>query len=478
MAVQGPIPVEFGTGVPARGVRGGGRSSRCGTSRRPRPAGSCSRRTRRGLPLWVVDVIDGDPLARDKTARVKVAAADQPVLPAPAAGLPFVPVEFAGLTVTPYVNQAGRLAYSLKATGVRARARRPRWRGAGERGMSGPATPTRRSAPPRRAGPHPGVVLPRRRPGSAWSGCGLTGRTWPYPTATCRCASARRPGPVTAEDARIARHLADQAAEYAAAIERLSAASRRLPNPGPQPRLPGIRRHEQGGAAGAGTSGRPFLRPSRHSKEMRRGDHRMRGSVRGEQYAQVDNHDPFAPPAGGPRSTAPPSGHLARPARSGWVADRLVPGPPSAAGPGGRGHLAGLAAGGLARPGRPGGRHRWPRSRAAGVAAGLVRPAGDRPGAGPVAVVVLPAPLARRAARRRARAPRYRAGSGPGARQGSRGPLRRPGGRGLVSGQAPDDFADKAEPGARVRGALCAGSAPARPAQSSWSWSAATPSRS
>ena len=29
-------------------------------------------------------------------------------------------VEFTGLTVTPYVNQAGRLAYSVKATGVRA----------------------------------------------------------------------------------------------------------------------------------------------------------------------------------------------------------------------------------------------------------------------------------------------------------------------------------------------------------------------
>ena len=59
-------------------------------------------------------MIDADPAARDKTARVKVAAADQPVLPAPPAGLPFVPVEFAGLTVTPYVNQAGRLAYSLQ----------------------------------------------------------------------------------------------------------------------------------------------------------------------------------------------------------------------------------------------------------------------------------------------------------------------------------------------------------------------------
>ena len=41
------------------------------------------------------------------------------MLPAPAGGLPFVPVELAGLTVTPYVNQAGRLAFSVKATGVR-----------------------------------------------------------------------------------------------------------------------------------------------------------------------------------------------------------------------------------------------------------------------------------------------------------------------------------------------------------------------
>ena len=70
--------------------------------------------------------------ARDKTARVKVAAPDQPVLPAPAAGLPFVPVEFAGLTVTPYVNQAGRLAYSLKASGVRAPGRGGRGGGAQE----------------------------------------------------------------------------------------------------------------------------------------------------------------------------------------------------------------------------------------------------------------------------------------------------------------------------------------------------------
>jgi hypothetical protein len=48
-----------------------------------------------------------------------VAAQVQPVRPNGPAGVPFVPVEFTGLTVTPYVNQAGRLGYSLKASGVR-----------------------------------------------------------------------------------------------------------------------------------------------------------------------------------------------------------------------------------------------------------------------------------------------------------------------------------------------------------------------
>jgi hypothetical protein len=81
-----------------------------------------------GQPVWVVEVIDADPAARDKTAKVKIAAPAQPVLPAGPAGMPFVPVEFAGLTVTPYVNQAGRLAYSLKAAGVR---------GAGRPGRAG-----------------------------------------------------------------------------------------------------------------------------------------------------------------------------------------------------------------------------------------------------------------------------------------------------------------------------------------------------
>ena len=72
-----------------------------------------------GAPLWAVEVIDADPQARARTVKIKVISAQQPMLPPAAGGAPFVPVEFTGLTVTPYVNQAGRLAYSLKATGVR-----------------------------------------------------------------------------------------------------------------------------------------------------------------------------------------------------------------------------------------------------------------------------------------------------------------------------------------------------------------------
>jgi hypothetical protein len=119
MAIQGPIPVEFGHVVPRGAFAAGGFEPvrDFEASKGDRFVQSKDRQS--GLPLWVIDVIDADPQARSKTARVKIAAADQPVLPAGTAGMPFVRVEFAGLTVTPYVNQAGRLAYSLKATGVR-----------------------------------------------------------------------------------------------------------------------------------------------------------------------------------------------------------------------------------------------------------------------------------------------------------------------------------------------------------------------
>ena len=118
MALQGPIPVEFAQVFP-RGVFAAGPFEPVRdfeASKGDRFVQSKDKQS--GLPLWVAEVIDGDPAARQKSLRVKVAASDQPMLPAPQAGMPFVPVEFTGLTVTPYVNQAGRLAYSLKAAGV------------------------------------------------------------------------------------------------------------------------------------------------------------------------------------------------------------------------------------------------------------------------------------------------------------------------------------------------------------------------
>ena len=131
MALQGPIPVEFGNVFTHGAFAAGGFEPM-----RDFDASSSERFVQAkdkvtGQPVWVVEVIDADPAARDKTAKVKVAAPVQPVLPAATGGMPFVAVEFAGLTVTPYVNQAGRLAYSLRAVGVRSPGRSSR-SGAGE----------------------------------------------------------------------------------------------------------------------------------------------------------------------------------------------------------------------------------------------------------------------------------------------------------------------------------------------------------
>lgn len=77
-----------------------------------------------GLLMWAVSVLDADPEARrgDKTVTVKIAARVQPIPPECAPGMPFRPVEFEGLTVTPYVNESGsrpRIAFSIRATGLR-----------------------------------------------------------------------------------------------------------------------------------------------------------------------------------------------------------------------------------------------------------------------------------------------------------------------------------------------------------------------
>ena len=80
-----------------------------------------------GARVWSVDVVDADPEARkkSKTVSVKVFAAVQPVPPEALPGLPFRPVVFEGLEVTPYLEETmqgekkiTRMAWSFRATGL------------------------------------------------------------------------------------------------------------------------------------------------------------------------------------------------------------------------------------------------------------------------------------------------------------------------------------------------------------------------
>ena len=134
MALQGPIPVDFGAVFPAGAYAAGAIEMVRDFDRSSgdRVVQQADKHT--GLPLWVVEVIDADPDARQRTVKVKIAAQVQPVLPSPAPGSPFTAVEFDGMTATPYVDASrcqgndkgkcgGRVAYSFKATGVRAPSR-------------------------------------------------------------------------------------------------------------------------------------------------------------------------------------------------------------------------------------------------------------------------------------------------------------------------------------------------------------------
>ena len=99
MALQGPIPVEFGVVFPFGAYAAGAfepvRNFDASTGEKF--VQSADKAT--GMPLWVIEVIDADPHTRMRAVKVKVAAQVQPVVPAARPG-PFVPVEFTGLAVT------------------------------------------------------------------------------------------------------------------------------------------------------------------------------------------------------------------------------------------------------------------------------------------------------------------------------------------------------------------------------------------
>ena len=134
MAIKGQIPVEFGTVFPG-GAYAAGPVEKVRDFERSRKDEVIQQLDKdSGLPLWVVEVIDAQEDARQRTVKVKIAAQVQPVLPSPVPGSPFTPVEFDGMTATPYVDASrcqakdtgkcgARVAYSLKATGIRAPSR-------------------------------------------------------------------------------------------------------------------------------------------------------------------------------------------------------------------------------------------------------------------------------------------------------------------------------------------------------------------
>ena len=131
MAMPRKIPVEFGLAFPygayavgeVQPVRDYDKSTRDRVIQAVDPD--------TGLPLWSVEVVDGDPEAKksNRTMSVKITAKVQPVLPEALSGLPFTPVEFDKLTATAYIEANGdfsRIAWSLRASEVRSPSRGPK----------------------------------------------------------------------------------------------------------------------------------------------------------------------------------------------------------------------------------------------------------------------------------------------------------------------------------------------------------------
>lgn len=122
MPVQGPFKVECGELFPHGLGVVSAVSSLDDFDASTRENKVQAREKESGLPMWSVDVMDFDPDARERTFKVKIAAAVQPVPPETIAGTPVRPVVLEGLTVTPYIKDGNRprIAYSLRAAGLAA----------------------------------------------------------------------------------------------------------------------------------------------------------------------------------------------------------------------------------------------------------------------------------------------------------------------------------------------------------------------
>ena len=124
MSVQGPFKVECGEVFPHGVGVVGVVTALVDFDRSTRDAKVQQLDKESGQLVWVVDVMDFDPEARERTFKVKIVAPVQPVPPESVAGVPVRPVLLEGLTVTPYLKDVGngrqRIAYSLRATGLAA----------------------------------------------------------------------------------------------------------------------------------------------------------------------------------------------------------------------------------------------------------------------------------------------------------------------------------------------------------------------
>lgn len=122
MALQGPIPVDFGQVFPDGAFAVSIEPIRdFDASTKDNIVQAVDKIT--GQRLWAVEVYDPDKQARkaDRTVTVKIPAPVQPEMPPGGNGdLPFRPVEFDGMAVTPYVTDKGRLGFSYRAKGIHA----------------------------------------------------------------------------------------------------------------------------------------------------------------------------------------------------------------------------------------------------------------------------------------------------------------------------------------------------------------------
>jgi hypothetical protein len=128
MAISGALKIDFGAAFPYGAGLIGAVTPLADFDASTKENRVQARDKETGLPLWTVDCMDFDPDARERTFKVKLASAVQPVPPEAIAGAPVRPVVLEGLTVTPYIKDGTRpkIGYSLRASGLAAPGRQAR----------------------------------------------------------------------------------------------------------------------------------------------------------------------------------------------------------------------------------------------------------------------------------------------------------------------------------------------------------------